>query len=111
MKYRHTIVLEFDTPETDRKYSAHMKAMGGNVVAVAFSDALEELSAAQEDAVKFASQWTEATEALAQREEELAAERRKNRELNFAIGRAREESDDAAVVIDRLRTVLAGITL
>lgn len=50
-----------------------------------------------------------ATEALAQREEELAAERRKNRELSSVIGRARELLRDSAGPFDGACTILAQI--
>lgn len=52
-----------------------------------------------------------ATEALAQREEELAAERRKNRELSSAIGRAREQAFDLKAAVCRVVDALADITL
>lgn len=156
MKYRHTIVLEFDTPQTDRQYSTDMKAMGGNVVAVAFNDALEELAAVAAERDEWKAEatrlqgvekaWKERgdkvrlavcdrdkaiadlsplldtnaalmrerdtlREALAQREEELAAERRKNRELSSAIGRAREAAGDAAVTVCRVVDALPETTL
>lgn len=51
-----------------------------------------------------------ATEALAQREEELSAERRKNRELSLAIGKARELLRDSAGPFDEACTILAETT-
>ena len=87
-KYRHTIVLEFDTPESDRLYTASMKAMGGRLVAVSFNDALKELETATIDLQSAREDAADAQRALAAAQAQLAQLRAILGEIQDAAGRA-----------------------
>jgi hypothetical protein len=55
IKTRYTWLIEYETPSDAPAAHAHMQALGGEVVAVQFSDALGELSRAEAEVERLRS--------------------------------------------------------
>ena len=65
LRFRHTLVVEFDPAPEYRTYAANADVMGGRLVRVAFNDSLEELRRTETDLASAQDDLRESREAIA----------------------------------------------